>query len=240
VTVAEALESVYEKVSGVLTMVNGILDGKMVDEADTFYDLPDRIARITGADEIIDGTATKISSLAENVQMYKFYHNDALQSASLPLATSVGECAFSDCTNLTEINLPVTTSIGRQAFTGTGIVTADMPAVTTTGGSVFAGCASLKTAKLPLLRIVEAGVFYDCAELETVDLTNVSSISANSFAGCKLLKALIIRRNGLCSLASARAFEGSGIANGTGFIYVPQELDVVFVTPLANIQLRNK
>ena len=99
-TVAEVLETVYSKITDVLTVINDNLAERAVTEAETFYDLPDRIERITGADEVIDGTVKKMTSRAKTVQLYKFYHCASLREVSMPEATDIGECAFSECSGL--------------------------------------------------------------------------------------------------------------------------------------------
>lgn len=222
-SVAEALETVYTKINDVLVMINDILDSKSIERAYTFYDLPERISMISGADEIIEGTVTKMTSVAKSVQPYKFYHCDSLRYVSMPAVTRIGDFAFYRCSNMANINLPSVESIGHQAFSNSGITSAEFPNVVSIGGSTFSGCSFLESVVLPVLHIVESGAFYDCTNLKKVDLTNVNSISANSFTGCTALETLIIRKNGLCSLASVRAFDNSGISNNNGFIYVPQD-----------------
>lgn len=222
-SVAQALETVYSKISGVLTMINSVLADKMITEANTFYDIPERIAEIVGADPVIDGTVSAMVSKALVVQAYKFYGCDLLQRISLPLATHIYDYAFAGCSSLTEVNAPSATFLGMRAFSNSGLINADFPMVSSTGGNAFFDSAALTTATLPSLNIVESGVFYNCRGLRRVDLTNVRSISVNAFTGCTSLEALIIRKAGVCALSSVKAFDNSKIQTGGGYIYVPQQ-----------------
>lgn len=84
---------------------------------------------------------------------------------------SIGECAFTDCHNLTEITLPSSVnSIGDAAFRGSGLTGITIPAgITRIGDSMFSGCDQLASISIPVsvTRIGE-GAFYDCDSLRTV------------------------------------------------------------------------
>lgn len=64
--------------------------------------------------------------------------------------------------------------------------------------------------------------FYNCPELATVDVPNVTVIGTNAFTWCKKLNTLVLRSNTLCTLTKDMA--QTGIANKTGYIYVPRAL----------------
>ena len=66
--------------------------------------------------------------------------------------------------------------------------------------------------------------FYDCTALMVVDVPNVTSIEANSLYNCSALEALILGGDTVVTLANTNALTGSGIAAGTGYVYVPSAL----------------
>jgi hypothetical protein len=66
--------------------------------------------------------------------------------------------------------------------------------------------------------------FYGCAALTVVDVPNVTSIGTNSLCGCSALSALFLGSDTMVTLSSVGALTGSGIAAGTGYIYVPSAL----------------
>jgi hypothetical protein len=59
--------------------------------------------------------------------------------------TSIGESAFSGCTNLTNVNIPDSvTNIGPFAFSGTSLTNVTIPgSVTNIGNSAFSSCRGL-------------------------------------------------------------------------------------------------
>jgi D-alanyl-D-alanine carboxypeptidase len=71
---------------------------------------------------------------------------------------------------------------------------------------------------------IGANAFCDCTALTVVDVPEVTKIDANAFGGCTALEALILRSNTVVTMANANALGNSGIAKGTGFVYVPSAL----------------
>lgn len=66
--------------------------------------------------------------------------------------------------------------------------------------------------------------FHGCTELTKVDIPNVTSIEANALYNCSSLEALILGGDAVVTLANTNALTGSGIAKGTGYVYVPSAL----------------
>lgn len=96
--------------------------------------------------------------------------------------------------------------------------------------SMFLNCSKL--VDIPQLNTREAtrvsNMFYKCSLLETIDITyyNISSTSysSNFVRDCSALKSLVIREFGANYVLNSNAFTNSGIANGTGYIYVPRAM----------------
>lgn len=75
-----------------------------------------------------------------------------------------------------------------------------------------------------MLTSVGAYAFYGCSALETVALPSITSIAANAMQNCSSLNALILHGSTAVTLANTNALASSGIAQGTGYIYVPAAL----------------
>ncbi len=83
--------------------------------------------------------------------------------------TKIGENAFSDCKNLTDITLP--------------------GSLTTIDKDAFYNCTSLKSITIPgSVETIGAGAFYRCSNLETVNiLDGVTTIGDSMFSNCDSL-----------------------------------------------------
>ena len=154
-------------------------------------------------DALIDGTITDVESNAESVRDYCLYYSSTIKSVRLPKATSIGKYAF-QASSLEEIYCPE---------------------VLTMGNGVFNTCRKLTKAKIPLLSTLPSSTFRTSNALLTVDLPMVTYITEYSFRDCSALKALILRSETICvAQTSTTTFQSSGIANGTGYVYVPRAL----------------
>lgn len=151
-------------------------------------------------------------SLVENNESWLFENCTSLRSVSLPNLSNIGtqgRVAFSGCSSLTDVNLPFVTS-------------AD-----------FSNCVSLERITLPSVQETGGGIFNNCTKLKVIDLPSCTTINGghSHFINCPI-KALVLRSTTMCTLDlytynvdhSAYSFKNSGIANGTGHIYVPRDL----------------
>ncbi|MDE5671366.1 MAG: leucine-rich repeat protein, partial [Eubacterium sp.] len=106
--------------------------------------------------------------------------------------TSIGSCAFLNCTDLASIVIPSSVkSIERQAFYGcTGLTSITIPeGVASIGDYAFHNCTGLKSVKIPS-SMTEIGedVFWYCTGLEEVIIENgVTSIGRGMFSNCESL-----------------------------------------------------
>lgn len=120
---------------------------------------------------------------------------------------------------------PRVTVIKASRFNGcTGLTSASFAAVKTLGTSVFNGDSALVSISFPLLETVGSYAFNNCIKLPEADFPNLKSIAAGGFYGTRAMTKFIIRSSTVCTLADKSAFQSSAIANGTGYIYVPDEL----------------
>ncbi len=114
--------------------------------------------------------------------------------------TSIGEGAFSDCTNMLSVSIPDSiTNIGEYAFVDcislTNIVIPD--SVTSLGDSVFFACSNLTTVAVGK-GVTDLGkdTFIFCSGLMSVSLTNgLKTIGEGDFLQCYSLASIIISKN---------------------------------------------
>ena len=88
----------------------------------------------------------------------------------------------------------------------------------------FAYCKLLHTVNCPKVSSLAAGCFSYCSALQQIEFFSVDDIFGNAFSNCSKLDTLIIRYNGICRLRSTNAFSNTPIKDGTGYIYVPDDL----------------
>lgn len=138
--------------------------------------------------------------------------------------TELGLRALNGCTALTSISLPNCVKASDGAFQETSLETVNLPNLYNIAPRCFMSCRKLKEIVFPKVKDMSTYVFYECSALEKCDLHTITTIGNISFKNCKNLKALIIRTNSLCNLGGGDVFSGSGVASGTGYIYVPSAL----------------
>lgn len=132
--------------------------------------------------------------------------NKKLTRVSLPYCPELKNSVFSTCSNLTEIHLPSVTAIGSNCFAACSMTSLYMPFLSTiaTGGWGwnFSSTSTLQRVYFPLL-------------------TNLMN---SDFSGDRNLTTVILGAPTVCTLAHTNAFNGTAIAAGTGYIYVPRTL----------------
>jgi hypothetical protein len=109
--------------------------------------------------------------------------------------TSIGECAFSDCSSLQQITISNSvTSIGGGAFQSCeSLQQITIPnSVTSIGEAAFLGCSSLQQITIPnSVTSIGAGAFLSCKSLQQITIPNsVTSIGVGAFS--KSLQQIII------------------------------------------------
>lgn len=148
-----------------------------------------------------------------------------ITSFSNDTLTSLGDYAFYKCTKLTSVKLDKVTTLSLCVFNGCSSMTSfEAPLLETFSTQAFYGCHALETINLPSVQIVGAQSFRTCKKLNRVDLETATVIAQLAFDKCPLLDTLIIRTPSLCTLDNISALTNTPIANGTGYIYVPDSL----------------
>ena len=164
-----------------------------------------------------DGYATDVSVVgmtsipdyyfATYSSAYTNFLNKYLKNVQLPNnLTSIGHFAFNSCTNLALTKLPNNlTSIGNFAFQW---------------------CRNLALTELPSgITSIGIRVFQDCISLiEMFCLGNITSIENYAFYKCTNLSIFALPNIIMVPTLGSDVFTNTPIANGTGYIYVPDDL----------------
>ena len=111
--------------------------------------------------------------------------------------TSIGDSAFYDCSELTELTLPNSlTSIGDFAFHGcSGLTELALPnSLTIIGDSAFKDCSGLNELALPnSVTSIGQSAFYGCGGLTELTLPNsLTKIGIYAFKGCTGLETITV------------------------------------------------
>lgn len=155
------------------------------------------------------------------VEYGTFYNNTALTGIDMPNVTSIGNYAFSGCSNLASVNMPLLTNAGGSSFNGFGVENVYFPELTTMGTYTFGNTAKNKTINLPKLKIVQSNGFRQNTGCTRLDLGACTNIYAYGLFNMYGLITLIIRTNSVATLANTNAFSGCNALTG---IYVPDTL----------------
>ena len=160
----------------------------------------------------------------------------SLKNANLEGTTRVDSYSFYNCASLQSVTL------GKESYAPAFYI----------GYASFRGCTSLRTVKFNSMRPIISGdqAFMDCTSLVDVVFPGTFGSSVyNTFNGCISLKALyytsentntvgpgsfrgasalgafvLTSTKGTWYLPNVNAFDDTPIANGTGYIYVPEAL----------------
>ena len=88
----------------------------------------------------------------------------------------------------------------------------------------FAYCRSLTKIRCDAVTRLGNYSLRDCTALTEARFDSMTTISTQVFLNCSALGKLILGSSTLCELTNANAFQSSAIANGTGYVYVPDDL----------------
>ena len=201
-------------------------------------DIPDKIDNLVDSDIINEYNSAKNLIMSNSsipniftddtikILQLSFPFNSILQKINLPECTSIGSgYAFYNCTSLTIVDLPKCTSIGTKAFKQCiNLTTVNLPECTSIDYGAFDRCTSLTTVNLHKCSSIDNYAFANCTSLTTIDLPECTSIVDSAFYGCTNLTTIILSSNQVVTLNNINAFTNSPIANGSGYIYVPDNL----------------
>lgn len=219
-----------ENSGGGAELARSIVDGTITEYVDNEITAIAKYA-LHYRDKLITVSAANVVTIGN----YAFYGCSSLVNVYLPKVTTISDQAFNGCKMLTEIpNSSTLTSIGSYSFYGCYRITdIYLPNAKSISSCTFQNMAAnsggkyigLTTVKLPLVTSIPMQMCANCYALTTVDIGVATYINSSAFSYCQTLTSLIIRRDSsICSVQNTAVFSNSGIANGTGYIYVPSAL----------------
>ena len=156
--------------------------------------------------EIVTGTLTELTDdmLPPDLTVIRdnlFQNNELLTTVELNNIVQIGASSFSECA-ITDLSMPALVNAGMQAFSYNPFTSITLPSLTEISTQMFQGCENLTTADFDAVTIIDRRAFYNCYNLET----------------------LILRENSVVELDGTQHFYNTKIENGTGYIYVPNDL----------------
>ena len=154
-----------------------------------------------------------------------FKENVTILEVNFPNVETIGQVAFYGCTNLTNAYFPKATTIEQSAFAGCkSLVSFDFSKVETIQNSAFNSCTSLEEITIQSITLNNECFRY-CSNLKYVHLKGFKGFSnGGHFADCTNLETFIISDIEEVVSLPSNTFNRSGIANGIGYIYVPDTL----------------
>lgn len=164
--------------------------GQCGDNLDWEYDPTTHTLTISGSGDMNSYTTSNRAPWYE--------YRNAITDVVLPDGlTTIGNCAFMNCTALTSITIPSTvTNINAQAFRGcTSLPSIVIPeGVTYIQSSLFSGCTALTSVTIPSsVTIINAQAFYNCTSLTSITLPEgLKTINVQAFMGCTNLASVYI------------------------------------------------
>ena len=197
----------YIKPSGTLNITeNGETDVTTYEKVNVNIDVEQDF---TVEDGLIERTLTSYTNLRiTSIGARAFYSYADLEEINCPNVTSIGSYAFYGCSKLTNISFPKATSVGSMSFAGAT-------------GTDVTGFTIVKLDSLT--ELVE--VFRGSVATKIVYCPKLTKITGATWADCTSLEALIIeQQEKVCTLVNVNTFTRSGVANGTGCVYVPDNL----------------
>lgn len=190
--------------------------------------------RGSGLKAITPETFPKVTKIPYQYGSYTFT-GSALETVDWPSFTTIEDGdVFQECTALNSLSLPNLSKFGTYGSINcagcTSLIDVNLPLATKVG---FQNCTSLETITLPLVQEIGGFCFTNCASLRVIDLPSCTKMTNHSnFINCPF-EALILRSATVCDLSNLYttdithqfySFKNSGLANGTGYVYVPRDL----------------
>ena len=188
----------------------------------------DAIREKTGKEDLIklDDMPTEISNLANVSIEDKLLDGSLIGEYTNNRITVIRGHAFRGL-NINTVNSETVTQISDYAFYGATVLQkCNMPNVTQVGTQSFVLCNQLQRLEFPKLNTsILVSAFANNPALTYINLGKATIISNAAFSGCDAIETIILLKDdGIVSLKHSNAFSNSGIAAGTGFIYVPDAL----------------
>lgn len=141
---------------------------------------------VSGSECTIVGVVSLKESIVEIPNEYDGYK-----------VTAIGEGAFSELNEITEVALPPTVkNVNSKAFFGCeSLSSVSMSGVKSIGESAFQNCSALQTVSMENVEKIDDYAFEHCVALEALELTDIVSIGKHAFDFCKSLRQISYGNN---------------------------------------------
>lgn len=140
-------------------------------------------------------TYSGVTYIVESIGEDAFRDNVNLSEVIIPNTVfRIYDRAFSGCQSLSEITIPSSVEfIDSEAFADAGLTHIEIPNVRSIGSTAFGGCQSLASVTLSAsLYFIGEYTFAMCQSLTKVEIPNsVSSIGAGAFQGCGITEIVV-------------------------------------------------
>ena len=212
-----------------ITFYHGSLENTVI-VPESFEEIPG--ISVYGIAETFNGSDVKNIALPTSLLSLSplaFNECSLLSGIQIPeKVQSIGDFAFSGCTNLKTVALQGNASLARSVFENCGSLRSILFSYSGTnliswGDSLFSGCAKLPQITIPSqVPTLPPGLFTGCASLTNVEVQGaLQAIGVDSFRGCTSLSNLVFSNpvdtvRGYTTSYSPYyfgAFQASGITN---------------------------
>ena len=197
-----------KKVTYFFTLIIGLillsLSQKNVYAEESYGEVVDSGSCGQNATYVLYDSGTLVISGSGRMYREAFFDNQNIKTIKKVIInegiTNVGECAFDDCSSLTEIVLPTgMTDIDPWAFRGCSSLTEIIlpEEVTIIGVDAFIGCSSLESIELPIgMTTICEWAFGGCSSLTNIALPEgLTRIGKCAFSGCSSLTGIEVDSN---------------------------------------------
>lgn len=237
-------QAICDKIRDKTGKVDPIKSGDLVGEIDSI---------IGGGGGNEDGLVTRsltsyTNNTADSIGITAFYNYQQLTDVSFLNVTHCNARAFEGCSGLISANIPRLQTADDRTFNGcSSLATVEFPELTEVVNSMFYQCYGLSGANFPVANKINAYAFYGCKSLTDINIPSATAIDTEAFNGCSSLVSAVfpvlevigtrgfykcsklssltlgVNNGAICRLGS-NGLQGTAIASGNGYIYVPAEM----------------
>ena len=114
-----------------------------------------------------------------------------ISTYSNSLISTIGSCAFAECSSLTEVDIINCKYINASTFQRcSNLSQVNVPSCSRIYSFAFYGCTNLPQISFPLCTIIYDWAFAYCSNLTSISFPSCTNIYANAFISCKSLLAV--------------------------------------------------
>lgn len=166
---------------------------------------------------------------ATTLTNYLFANNTCITSFTANAITKMKSSnVFDSCTQLRSVEMNNVTSLHSANWLFckcANLQNVKMDNLEVCSANTFEDCTSLTEVRFPKCKEMYSSAFFRCTSLRYFETgVKCSFLRGNEFRNCTSLTALVLRGTTLSSMSNVNCLDGTPIASGTGYIYVPSAL----------------